>query len=157
MTYYERPDDSVNEQRILEKAKQLFPFLSKFNFEYRPDGITGAIYDARSIDTDDKIHIDIKILYDKRNYKKNIISTEKYDYMVARPDRRFFFLAYYPNQNKMRLRQIHQQTCEYEPNFTWRHKRESERQGKDVYKSDSIYYLVGRYEDRFVEKFIENL
>jgi hypothetical protein len=153
MSYYETPEDSKREKEILHKAQEIYPFLQKLNFIFRPPHLTGVNYDALSNYKETKLYIDIKELFTHKDYKKNIISTEKFDFTKLHPNRFFMFLAYYPNLNKMRLRQIASHTVEFNPEYRWRHNRESKRQGKDVYMIDSIYFLIGRYEDRFIEKF----
>jgi hypothetical protein len=153
--YYEQAQDRVKELRCMNKAKTLFDELNDWNWIQRNSNLAGVIYDfegeSRNALLVPNAFADVKVLYDKTNYPNNIISVEKFNFMKQNPAQDFWFLGYYTEFRKFRLRPIKEQYSKLIKNFTFMHKRESKLQGRPVYKTQDVYFLTSPAKEKSID------
>ena len=153
--YYEQAQDREKELRCMNKAKTLFDELNDWNWVQRDGNLAGVIYDfegnSRNALLVPNAFADVKVLYDKTNFPNNIISVEKFEFMKQNPAFDFWFLGYYKEFRKFRLRPIKEQYARFIKNFRFMHKRESQLQGRPVYKIQDVYFLTSPAKEKSID------
>jgi len=129
----------------MNKAKTLFDELNDWDWTQRDDNLAGVIYDFEGKSKNALLvpdaFADVKILYSKQDYSDNIISKSKYEFMVANPDKVFYFITYWHNLKLFKCREILKEYCKFKKDFKVLHTRATKLNGKPTTETSDVYFL----------------